>query len=82
MPRQPPEVRLRHTYSKDLRERIVYQRYKLKKKIIAISIDLNISQRVVERTLQLWRDTGEVVHDGPGLHGKRRRLMTPKEIEV
>ena len=82
MPRQPPEECARYTYSKDLRERVVYQRYKLKKKITAIAIDLNISQRVVERTLELWRNTGDVIPEGLGLHGKRQKLMTPHEIEV
>jgi len=82
MPRQPPDDRLRYTYSKDLRERIVYQRYKLKKKIRVISVDLNVSQRVVERTLKLWRDIGEVIPEGSGVPVKRRRLMVPHEITV
>ena len=82
MPREPPENRIRFTYSKDLRERVVYQRFKLKKKVAAIAVDLNISQRVVERTLKLWRDSREVIPEGSGLHGKRLRLMTSQELTV
>jgi transposase len=83
MPRSIPEhARQRKTYSIDSRKRVIYQKYTLNKKIPEIILNLNISQHVVERTLQLWRDTGEVVSQGPGKKAKRRRVMIPDEIDV
>jgi len=78
----PQHLRQRRTYSEDVRELVIYQKYTLKKKTADISCDLNMAQRVVERTLKIWRETGEVVPQGPGRKGRRMRLMTAAEVEV
>jgi len=78
----PNHFRQRQYYSKDLRERIIYLRYALKAKIIHISSLLNMSKHVVERTLQLWRTTGEVTKSGPGRSGKWARVMIGEEVQV
>lgn len=57
-------------------------RSKLKKQVKVISVELNIAQCVVERTLKLQHNTGDVIEEGPGLHGKRIKLMLPNKIEV
>ena len=78
----PDGLRCRQTYSTDLRERVVYQRITLGHEINDISTSLNMSRRVVERVLQLWRRTGEVTSSGPGRGGKRSRVMDSEEMEV
>lgn len=75
-------VQHRQTYSEDLRERVIYQKYSLHKKTADIAHDLNISVCVVQRVLQLWRKSGEVIPVGPGWSNKRRRMMMPHEQEV
>jgi transposase len=83
MPRNIPEhLRQRRTYSEDLRKRVIYQKYTLQKPIQQISIDLNISRRVVERILKFWRDTGEVVPLETGRRNPRKKVMTDAEVEV
>ena len=82
MPHAGTDVPRYRSYSSDLRERVVYQRCTLKYKIKEISTSLNMSQRVVERVLKLWRETGEVVNEGPGRAAKRCRVMDNEEIEV
>ena len=82
MPRYLPDhLRQRQTYSEDLRKRVIYQRYTLEKKIAEISLDLNISKRVVERILHLWRTTGEVTAPKKD-DNKKIRIMAPQEMEV
>jgi transposase-like protein len=83
MPRFLPEhQRQRQTYSEDLRKRVIYQRFTREKKIDEIALDLNMSKRVVERILNLWRTTGEVMSQEPGKKGKRRKIMTQEEMEA
>ncbi|KAF8490616.1 hypothetical protein JB92DRAFT_3128798 [Gautieria morchelliformis] len=52
-----------------------------KKKIDDITLDLNMSKCVVEQILQLWCTSGEVVVQGHGKMGNRRKIMTPEEME-
>ena len=72
----------RKTYSSDLRERVVYQRWSLKYKVKEISLSLNMSQRVVERVLKMWRETGEVVSEEPRRARKNIRVMDEEEMNV
>jgi len=78
----PEHLRQRNNYSRDLRERVIYLRYAIKFKISQIAFILNMSQRVVERTLQQWRSTGEVGQIGFGRSRKRCRSMDSEEMEV
>jgi hypothetical protein len=83
MPREVEEaLRCRQTYSQDLRERVIYLRHGLEFKIDEITLVLNMSKRVVERTLQLWRNTGEVMNPQSRKQQKRARVMLPSETEV
>ena len=54
---------IRHHYSKDLKDRIIYQYNILKMKPPEIAISLNMSIRVVYRTLQLWEEIGNMVQN-------------------
>jgi hypothetical protein len=56
--------------------------YTLEKKVGDIAIDLNMSKHVVERVLQLWCETGEVVPVEPDQKKKRKRIMTSQEMDV
>lgn len=65
-------VKSRRHYSKDLRERIIYQSRVLGKSTSEISVDLDISLRVVQHTIQLWNEIGDVVRD-PKEYSRRGR---------
>ena len=65
-------VKSRRHYSKDLRERIIYQSWVLGKSTSEISVDLDISLRVVQHTIQLWNEIGDVVQD-PKEYSQRGR---------
>ena len=82
MPRPPPVLRSRRTYSNDLWERIIYQKYSLGSKIADISISLNMSRHMVEHILKLWETTGEVSADATSRTKDRCHVMDPEEIEV
>ena len=53
----------RQHYSKDLKQRIVYQRFTLGMNTSEIAKNLDMSVRVVQQVLQLWEEIGEVVKD-------------------
>ena len=78
----PDHLQQRQHYSEDLQEHVIYQHHTLEKKPADIAVDLNMSKHVVEHVLQMWHDTGEVVPLQSGLNKKRRRVMTPDEVEV
>lgn len=83
MPRcLPAHLRQRQNYSEDLRRRVIYQRFTLDKKVADIACDLDMSRRSVERVLQFWSNTGEVISRQPGKEGKRRRVMDTNEMEA
>ncbi|PPQ84100.1 hypothetical protein CVT24_002275 [Panaeolus cyanescens] len=67
MPRKPSPVRQRRKYSSDLKQRVIYQAYTLRKKTTAIAIDLDMPLRVVQHTLKLWQDIGEVCRSRKGI---------------
>lgn len=80
MPRKPNPNPTRQHYSRDLKERVVYQAYTLNKRTTAIAIDLDIPLRVVQRVLRSWREVGEVCKDRTVMG--RAPLMKPAEVKV
>ena len=74
---------VRRHYSKDLRERVIYQRFTLGMSTTEIAKNLDMSLRVVQRVLKLWDEVGEVVRD-PKAYAKlgRARLLDTRGIEV
>lgn len=80
MARKRPLLFQRRHYSRDLKERVIYQSYTLHKKPKDIAIDLDMSLRVVHRVRKLWKEIGEVVKD-PKSQG-RDRLLKAHEVEV
>lgn len=65
----------RKRYSRDLRQRVVHQRFKLHRQTAQISADLDMSLRVVERILHLWREIGDVCRV-PKRIGRARALSS------
>lgn len=57
------DVQTRRHYSRDLKERIVWQRKALEKKPADIANELDVPLRVVQRVLQLWNEVGDVVRN-------------------
>ena len=53
----------RQHYSKDLKQRVVYQSLTLGYSTSEIARNLDMSSCVVRRTLQTWREIGDVVKD-------------------
>ncbi|KIJ46833.1 hypothetical protein M422DRAFT_226531 [Sphaerobolus stellatus SS14] len=81
MPRKIlPELRQRRTYSEDLKKRVIYQRFTLERTVNDIAVNLDMPKRVVERVLQIWKDTGEVELES-GKKKKRLTIMTDDEKE-
>ena len=54
----------RSQYSKDLKERVVYQWFTLGKDTAEIAENLNMSKRVVQWVLLLWEEIGDVRGEG------------------
>ena len=71
---------VRRTYSKDVRDLVIHQRFTLEKTTTAIAIDLNMSLRVVQRTIKLWEDIGDVIKTPKNI--TRAPLMTASQEEV
>ncbi|KAF8132673.1 hypothetical protein K438DRAFT_1998445 [Mycena galopus ATCC 62051] len=59
MPRKRPLIPLRQQYSRDLKMRVIYQAYTLRKRSEDIAIDLNMPLRVVQRVKKTWAEIGE-----------------------
>ncbi|KIJ42449.1 hypothetical protein M422DRAFT_48268 [Sphaerobolus stellatus SS14] len=66
-------------YGKDLWERIIYQQFSLGRKPAQISHELDISLWVIQQTLQLWNEIGNLVHD-PKEYAKRGQPMVLDEM--
>jgi transposase len=82
---QPPgqvPVSRRH-YSRDLKERVVYQRYTLGLTTTEISKNLDMSLHVVQCVLKLWDEIGSAVKD-PKTYGRQGRacLLDTRGVEV
>lgn len=80
MPRKNPAVAIRNHYSKDLKQRVIYQAYTLGKDNTEIAIDLNMPLRVVQRVKEMWAEIGEVCRDRR--HKGRAPLMSPNNCKV
>lgn len=77
-----PEQPRRRRYSSDLLERTIYQYHTLHHSTKEISEQLNISQRVVQRTLRLWRVMGRVrLPNGP-IHRPRATVLSGQRAQV
>ena len=74
-----PHPRHQH-YSKDFRARVIHQKFKLNKQTPDIAIDLDMSLRVVQWTIKLWHEVGDVVAEPKKL--SRAPIMSPTQIQV
>ena len=73
----------RQQYSKDLKERIVYQQFTLGKDTAEIAENLNMSKCVVQRVLLLWEEIGDVVRDPRrNLKWGRASVLDMTSVEV
>ena len=72
----------RRHYSKDLKDCIIYQYTILKMKPPEIAISLDMSTRVVYRTLQLWEEIGNVVRNPKNDSRGRPKLMSETACNV
>ncbi|KAJ7190772.1 hypothetical protein GGX14DRAFT_407748 [Mycena pura] len=79
MPRAPRLVRVRQTYSADLKARAIWQHQILKKKTTSIAIDLNMPLRVVQRVIQTWNELGVVRRQRKGMGRPKLMLDTPEK---
>jgi hypothetical protein len=61
MPRPLNPNPIGKNYTKDLRDRVIHQKFRLQKKTTDIAIDLDMSLRVVQCTIKLWHDIRDVV---------------------
>ena len=70
-------------YTWDLRERVLYQHNILGKTTTDIARDLDISLHIVQRTLQVWKEIGDVLWDQKD-YSKRGRptVMDPIACNV
>ncbi|THH16257.1 hypothetical protein EUX98_g9330 [Antrodiella citrinella] len=70
---------VRKRYSRDLRHRVIHQHCVLGHTTTQVATHLDIPLRVVQRTLQHWREIGDVVK-APGVTG-RKAILGDNEIE-
>jgi hypothetical protein len=63
MTRKKNAIPIRCHYSRDLKERVLYQRYQLGKKTADIAVDLDMPLRVVQRILQTFSEIGRVCRE-------------------
>ena len=64
MPRKRNLSPIRHQYSRDLKKRVIYQAFTLRKlNTTQIAIDLDMPAHVVQRVMKTWREIGEVCRD-------------------
>ena len=65
----------RRHYSKDLKDRVVYQYCEMDYTTTEIAKNLNMSLRVVQRTLCIWKEIGETIKD-PKAYARQGRSWT------
>jgi hypothetical protein len=80
MPRKKPATPIQNHHSKDLKQRVIYQAFTLRKGSKEIAHDLNMPLRVVQRVIQMWTEIGEVSRDRR--HKGRAPLMSPSNCQV
>jgi transposase len=73
----------RRHYSQDLKQRVIYQHVKFGLMTVQIAENLDISIRVVQRTLKIWQEIGDVVKD-PTTYAKRGKasLLDSGSVEA
>ncbi|KAF8579230.1 hypothetical protein K439DRAFT_1620716 [Ramaria rubella] len=78
----PASTKAHCIYSKDLKQRMVYQRYTLGKSTTVITKELDMSLHVIQHILQLYEEIGAVVRN-PGLYAKQGKahLLSPHSVE-
>ena len=67
-------------YSKDLKERVIYQSSVLNMSTTEIAISLDMPLRVVQWVLQTWDEIGAVIREPKTLGWAR--LMTTEQVQV
>ena len=84
MPRLPipPEDVLHQFASEDRKQLVVYQYYTLHYSIVTIAMNLRLSERTVQRVLQLWQETGEVASLTSKEKLKRKKILNDHELDV
>lgn len=80
MPRKRASTVVRRHYSKDLKQRVIYQAFTLNKPTTEIAISLDMPLRVVQRVIHTWQEIGEVCRDRR--HIGRAPLMSPDNSKV
>ncbi|KIJ51782.1 hypothetical protein M422DRAFT_244132 [Sphaerobolus stellatus SS14] len=75
------EDRQRNFATEEVKEIAVYQQHTLNYKIEDIARNLRMSKRTVERVLELWKTTGEVIPKDSKGRLSRRKLMSEQEQE-
>jgi len=84
MPQLPidTEERCHRFVHEEVKEIAIFQHYTLGYNVQMIARNLRMSKRTVERTLHLWRTTGEVDTEATQKKQKRRRILGETEQEV
>jgi hypothetical protein len=80
MARLRPPVPLRWHYSRDLKQRVIYQYFTLQFNTTQISINLNIPLRVVQCVIHTWDHIGDVCRERKGRG--RRRILSSANMRV
>ena len=80
MPRKQNLSPSRLQYSRDLKQRVVYQAFTLMKSTTEIAINLDMPIRVVQRVLTNWREIGDVCKDQTRLG--RAPLMSQSSVKA
>lgn len=62
--------------------RAIRKRFILSDTIDEIAGDLDMSKRMVEKVIHLWRTMGEVMPKSGESKRKSKRILTEKEVEV
>jgi len=78
-----PNVIARRRYSRDLNQHVIHQFETLGWSTDQIAVSLDMSVRVVQRTLQTWQEIGDVVKDPLSyLRRGKPRLLDTQSVEV
>ncbi|KAJ7303475.1 hypothetical protein DFH08DRAFT_722169 [Mycena albidolilacea] len=79
MPRIKTHVPVRTHYSKDLKQRVIYQCFTLGNETTKIAIQLNIPLCVVQRVITTWKEICEVARDRTYIG--RAPMLSPVHIK-
>lgn len=70
----------RRHYGSEIKQLIDHQHFKLLRGTGHIAFDLNIPQRVVQRTVKMWKEIGDVIREP--LRVGRARILSDAHIRV